>query len=210
MLLILVRHGNTFNAGEKTYRVGKRNDLPLVSAGLEQAAVFAAALREKNINPSAIYCGPLQRTKIFAQIITQRLNLGYQPVIDDRLNELDYGLWAGLSDEEVRTKLGNELEAWEKNGKWPKNSAWPESEKDVVQDVKLFTRDVLLQHKSDDIVVVVSSNGKLRYFLKLVENEFESRIKSGHVKVGTGNTCVIACEGDRFELVVWNINPSEL
>lgn len=210
MLLILVRHGNTFKAGEKTYRVGCRNDLPLVQLGLEQAELFATALLEKNVMPSAIYCGPLQRTREFAQIVAQRLNLASHPIVDDRLNELDYGLWSGLSDEEIKAKFGNELEAWEKSGKWPKTSSWPESEKDVVQDVKSFAKHMLLQHKPDDVVVVVSSNGKLRYFLKLIENEFESRIKSGQVKVGTGKACVIACDGDRVELVAWNVNPSEL
>jgi len=40
MLLILARHGNTFEQGEKTYRVGNAQDLPLVEKGLDQAQAF--------------------------------------------------------------------------------------------------------------------------------------------------------------------------
>ncbi len=35
--LVIVRHGNTFEAGETPRRIGARTDLPLTAAGLEQA-----------------------------------------------------------------------------------------------------------------------------------------------------------------------------
>ena len=181
-----------------------------LSKGKDQAQIFASALLEKNIRPNSVYCGPLQRTREFAQIIIQGLNLDMDPIVDVRLDELDYGHWAGLTDQEIREKFGNELDAWEKSGKWPKNSEWTESEKDIIQQVKSLTKEFMQMYKSDDVVLVVSSNGRLRYFLNLIDNEFKSRIKTGHVKVGTGNACVIACDSGNFELVAWNINPVEL
>jgi len=210
MLLILARHGNTFNKGEKTHRVGSANDLPLVEKGLEQAQAFAAAMVEKHINPVAVYCGPLQRTRKFAQIIVDRLGLSQSPIVDERLNELNYGAWAGLDDEAVRAKFGAEFDDWEKYGKWPKNSKWPETEQEVDQQVSSFAQSLIKTYKTQDVVIAVSSNGKLRYFLKLIEHEFGNRLKSGSIKVGTGNACVIAYDGSKFKLVAWNINAAEL
>lgn len=215
MLLILARHGNTFNKGEKTYRVGSADDLPLVEKGLEQAQAFANALLEKSIKPVAVYCGPLQRTRKFAQIIIkslemESLGLPMDVIVDERLNELNYGDWAGLDDEQIRAKFGAELDDWEKYGKWPEYSKWPETEEEVIGQVRSFVQDLAKTYKSQDTVVAVSSNGKLRYFLKLIENEFENRLKSGNVKVGTGNACVLKFNGTKPELVAWNIKAAEL
>jgi probable phosphoglycerate mutase len=210
MLLILARHGNTFNLDEKPYRVGKRNDLALVQSGINQAHAFANSLLEKKIIPAAIYCSPLQRTKKFSEIITQTLNLQLKHSVDERLNELDYGAWAGLTDEEVKTKFGTDLENWEKCGIWPKNSQWPETEHGVIQQVKTFAKDLTQVYKPEDVIVAVSSSGKLRYFLKLINKEFEYHIKTTGVKVKTGNACVIAFTEGKFELIAWNVKPEEL
>lgn len=210
MLLILARHGNTFNKGEKTYRVGNSNDLPLVENGVAQAQTFAKVLLEKNIKPAAVYCGPLQRTRKFAEIIVSGLDLHEQPIVDERLNELNYGVWAGLDDEAIREKVGLDFDGWEKYGKWPQNSKWPEVENEVVQQVRSFAKHLVEKYNPEDVVLAVSSSGKLRYFLKLIKNEFEDRIKSGNIKVGTGNACVIAYDRSKFELIAWNINVEEL
>jgi broad specificity phosphatase PhoE len=210
MLLILARHGNTFNGDEKVYRVGNVQDLPLVEKGLEQAQCFVTALLEKNIKPAAVYCGPLQRTRKFAEIIVAQLDLLNSSIVDSRLDELSYGAWAGLGDDEIKNKFGMELDLWEKHGRWPRDSKWPETEKGVVQQVRAFAKELAEKYNPEDVVIAVSSNGKIRYFLKLVENEFEDRLKSGNIKVGTGNVCVIAFDGGKFELVAWNINPAEL
>ncbi|MFH1254705.1 MAG: histidine phosphatase family protein [bacterium] len=210
MLLILARHGNTFNKGEKIYRVGNANDLPLVEKGLEQAQTFAKVLLEKNIKPVAVYCGPLQRTRKFAEIIVSGLDLHESPIVDERLNELNYGVWAGLDDEAIREKVGADFDGWEKHGRWPQNSKWPETEKEVVHQVRSFAKSLAEKYNPEDVVIVVSSSGKLRYFLKLIENEFEDRIKSGNIKVGTGNACIVAYDRSKFELVAWNINVVEL
>jgi probable phosphoglycerate mutase len=210
MLLILARHGNTFEKGEKTYRVGNAQDLPLVEKGLEQAQAFASALIEKSINPVAIYCGPLQRTRTFAGIIASKLDISQEPIVDVRLDELNYGAWSGLADDKIKEKFGSDLDNWEKHGKWPENSRWPESEKDVIHKVKSFVRELTIKYRSEDVVLAVTSNGKVRYFLKLIEHEFDNKLKTGTLKVGTGNACVVAHDGKQFEIVAWNINPAEL
>ena len=44
MLLLLARHGNTFNKGDKIVWVGARTDLPLTAKGREQALALGQAL----------------------------------------------------------------------------------------------------------------------------------------------------------------------
>lgn len=210
MLLILARHGNTFNKDEKPYRVGKRNDLPLVQSGLEQAQIFAKSLLNKSIRPCAVYCSPLQRTIKFAEIVVDTLNLNVKPLIDERLNELDYGAWAGLDDETVKSKFGVDLDNWEKSGKWPEHSKWPETEKQIINQIRLFAKDLTQKYTPEDVVLAVSSNGILRYFLKLIDKEFEKHLKAGGVKVKTGHACIIALVDGKFELIAWNIKPEEL
>lgn len=210
MIIILARHGNTFNPGDRVYRVGKRNDLPLTSQGIAQAEAFADALISKNIVPSEFYCSPLQRTQTFARTIITKMRLNNHPQIDERLNELDYGSWAGLTDEEIAAQYPDELKAWKAASVWPQNSDWPESEADMINSVKCFVKDLVTKHKPDDIVFVVSSCGRLRYFLKLVDNAFEDMIKSKGVSVKTGNACKISYQSGKFKIELWNVNPTEL
>ena len=123
MQLILSRHGNTFAPEDKSVWAGTSNDLPLVQKGLEQAETLAAALIANQIRPKTIYCSPLQRTKIYAQIVIDRLKLSYKPIVDQRLNEIDYGDWTGLTNEEVAAKFGQEdLELWTKHSLWQKQA----------------------------------------------------------------------------------------
>ena len=44
MLLLLARHGNTFEPSDKVVWVGARTDLPLTSMGREQAAALGEGL----------------------------------------------------------------------------------------------------------------------------------------------------------------------
>ena len=44
-LVILCRHGNTFNAGEKVFMVGAQEDLPLTEHGCRQATQLGEAIR---------------------------------------------------------------------------------------------------------------------------------------------------------------------
>lgn len=210
MIIILARHGNTFKPGDRIYRVGRGNDLALTAEGISQAEAFAAALTSKKITPSAIYCSPLQRTKQFAETIINKMDLDITFEIDECLNELDYGDWAGLTDPEIIAKFGTELKAWNEQSIWPKNSAWPENEAVITDNIKSFAQELSKKHDFTDIVIIVSSNGILRYFLKLIENSFENQLKQGGLSVKTGNACKLVFDQGKFKLEAWNIKPVEL
>ncbi|KKQ32563.1 MAG: Phosphoglycerate mutase [candidate division TM6 bacterium GW2011_GWF2_37_49] len=210
MIIILARHGNTFNPGDKVCRVGKRNDLPLTTQGIAQAEIFADALINKSLTPCAIYCSPLQRTQKFAQTIINKMNLDIVPQVQESLNELDYGNWSGLTDEEVNARFSGELTAWKEKSAWPQKSGWPEREEDVIGSVKHFIQNLLDQHSSDDTVLIVSSCGRLRYFLKLVDGAFEEVLGCKGVNVKTGNACKISYQNGKFKIDLWNVKPAEL
>lgn len=108
--LLLVRHGTTKANQEKRF-LG-RLDLPLSEQGEEEVKALATRLNNEKI--SHVISSPLLRARQTAAVIAAAHNL---PVtIDERLVELDYGIWDGLTWEEVgRLDLAGR-EAWLQDG----------------------------------------------------------------------------------------------
>lgn len=211
MHLLFSRHGNTFDRGQKVVWVGSRNDLPLVESGRKQAEILAQSLSQRRIVPARIYCAPLQRTKEYAQIIIDQLGLSLQPLVDDRLSELDYGEWSGLSSEEIEQRFGKDvLDGWEKRSVWPKNCGWGGSEAEVLQQLKSLIAESSVGLSNNQTALFVTSNGRLRYLLKLVPGEFEIRLAQAAFKVKTGYVCLLENEGGHVSVAQWNISPADL
>jgi len=208
MKLILARHGNTFESDETPTWVGSKNDLPLTKAGIEQAKILALFLKKSNIKLDAIYCGPLQRTLVYAQVILSELASDLKPIIDLRLNEIDYGKWSGLSSTQIKEQFGiEEFERWEKSSIWPTTSNWGSTEAVIVNETRAFANDLIQKYHNNETILVISSNGRLRYFLKLIPNEFEMHIKNSNFKIATGKICSLNYENNQWQLVSWNFNP---
>lgn len=210
MKLILARHGNTFSANDKVCWVGSQNDLPLVESGVAQAQRAADSLR--HVDLAGIYCAPLKRTKKFAEIIesTNERNAP-SPVEDGRLTELDYGRWSGLSDAEIVDKFGEKtLRAWVDKSIWPEDGGWSSDEKTVTDEIQKLVEELKRRHAEDSNVVIVSSNGRLRYFLKLIDSEFERRVAASSFKVATGRVCLINVGDSDARLELWNEQPEAL
>lgn len=216
MRLILARHGNTFARGEKVVWAGARNDFLLVDSGVQQAHRLADALLVAGVHPAAIYTGPLQRTRTYGEIVRERMNIQRSIIIDDRLNEIDYGSWSGLSDDEIIAQFGKgELVNWQKSSSWPVGAGFAPNESEIVAELRLFTLALVSLYDSDASVLIVSSNGRLRYFLTLVEDEFERRKNHGSFKVSTGNICILIIErqsspiGSEIScsIAAWDVDP---
>jgi alpha-ribazole phosphatase len=106
-LFYLARHGETKWNAEN--RICGRSDVPLSEAGRRQAKRLAERL--KPISFDALYSSPLKRAMETARIISERI--GLEPVVDDRLVELDYGQWEGKTLEEVMKSNPKTLRAWQ-------------------------------------------------------------------------------------------------
>lgn len=211
MRLILCRHGNTFGPGDKVVRAGSAEDFPLVEKGLNQAEDVAQFIEKRNWAISGLYCSPLKRTQKTAEIVANKLNLSIAPTIDEKLNELNYGAWGGLTDAEIGESCNQEeLDAWNQHSVWPVEAGFQPEEQTVRAEVSEFAQQLTLNHDDNESVLVVSSNGRLRYFLQLIDGELDKRFRSGEFKVKTGHVCVFEYHQESWNLISWNESPVKL
>lgn len=210
MKIIFSRHGNTFLSSHQAVWVGCADDVPLVDSGKEQAKALARALVKSATILNAVYCGALQRTAMYANIVLHEIQSNLQPVIDCRLNELDYGKWSGLNKQQICEQFGaEELKAWERYSIWPTQGDWGSSEGMVRAEAASFMAYLVKNHQPNDTVLVVSSNGRLRYFLTVIPGEFERRAKTKSFAVKTGNISQLSYLHDQWSLDYWDMIPSE-
>lgn len=210
MRLILCRHGNTFNADETPVMAGLKNDLALVEEGGKQAERMGRALRDAGVVPTAVLCSELRRTHRFAEIVMEQVGLVAEPMVDARLNELDYGEWTGKSDAEVIDAFGTKFNQWQKQWQWPRGCGWGSDEATVQAEVAAFLQDLTSFYNEDETVVAVCHNGRMRYFLSMLPGERERRIADQSFKVKTGHAGIMLWDGDTWRIDGWNMSPVEV
>jgi probable phosphoglycerate mutase len=203
-LLILARHGNTFEAGEEARWVGARSDLPLTAKGREQAAAIGAALREAGLIPARTLAGPLKRTRETATIALDAAGASRDQIeIDERLREIDYGAWEGRSSAEIR-QAGDgdaELDAWESEGAWPVGAGWPLSREIYLRNLLAVVDSVRMDRAP---TLVVSSNGLFRLLACAIAGNGCAR------KMGTGRLALLSLTGaDGVVIIGWNLTPDD-
>ncbi|MDT4925239.1 MAG: hypothetical protein QOG01_2952 [Pseudonocardiales bacterium] len=94
--LYLIRHGTTTMNVENRYR--GRRDVPLDAQGYQDAV--DAARRLSGVGLSAVYTGPMRRTIATGQIIADEARVPDLRIMHG-LNNVDYGIWEGLTAEEA-------------------------------------------------------------------------------------------------------------
>lgn len=103
LTLYFCRHGETEANVEKRFQ-GRTCDTPLTPKGREQSRTIAHLLKAAdNIDPLRYVSSPLARACTTMEIILAELGLpkdGYRT--DARLQEIDLGIWDGLTDAEAR------------------------------------------------------------------------------------------------------------
>ena len=208
MKLILARHGNTFSPDMVPVFVGSGDDMPLVEEGYKQAERFSELMKVRQIKIDAIYNGPLQRTCKFAELVKKSLDLEIEPIVDERLNELDYGGWSGKTNDQIVAEYGARVfDGWNDQSIWPAGSGWGSTPEKLGSEVRSFVDDLLSKHPEDKTILVVTSNGRMRYFLKLIEGAFEQRQREKNLKVAPGNFCKLTFNSAGASLQSWNESP---
>lgn len=208
MQLLIARHGNTFGPNDKVVFAGATNDLPLVEKGFQQASNIANYLAEQNILPDIIFVSPLIRTIDYGKRIKEDLNLSCEIKITEALKEVDYGLWTGLSNEEI-INLGfkKELDNWNNFGIFPVNCEWTTKEEELKNSIISFTNALIENYSQLENILLVSSNGIIRYFLTLIEGLFEKHKEEGRLKIKTGSLSSFKFSESSWELNFWNKTP---
>jgi probable phosphoglycerate mutase len=209
MLLLLARHGNTFEAGGRVVWVGARTDLPLTAKGREQAQALAAALQAVKPRIERVISGPLKRTCEHAEIVAHSLGLEVAVTIDERLREIDYGLWEGKSSEEIRALGGEpELRAWNERGEWPRSPQWAPPPETIEANAVGLACELAAALPGERAALLVTSNGILKFFLKLVPGAFEEMAARGALKAATGNCCALRHSQRGWQVAFWDCEPS--
>ncbi|MBI5740057.1 MAG: histidine phosphatase family protein [Nitrospirae bacterium] len=120
--LYLIRHGETVGAETKRYK--GHLDVPLSDNGIRQMERVAEYLY-RNTPPipplsnggqggvTVVYCSDLSRAVKSAEIIAGPH--GLKPVIIPELKERNFGIWEGMSFDEIREKYPDEFNAWASN-----------------------------------------------------------------------------------------------
>jgi probable phosphoglycerate mutase len=116
--LYLIRHGETDWNAEGRLQGGR--DIPLNALGRVQAEHAARKLAELNPDPAGLsyLCSPMSRARETMDILRVALGLpaeGY--AVDERLRELTFGTWEGMTWREVR-KLDPARARGREQGKW--------------------------------------------------------------------------------------------
>ncbi len=107
MFLYCVRHGeSTYNAEGRLQGQSERPRLSLL--GERQGEAAAAALA--NLPIDAIYASPLARARQTAEVIARVLRLEVR--LDDRLREIDIGIFQDRLRDEVESLYPKELSEW--------------------------------------------------------------------------------------------------
>ena len=145
--MIFVRHGETLWNQELRYQ--GQQDSPLSPAGIRQAQKVGEFLSEREVD--AVYSSDLKRALFTAQTIARHHHIN--PSVDQRLREMSFGLWEGLTREEVvkrypelwSARLQNSLETRIPDGELPG---------EVVTRFQSFLQECTAKDEGQTIVVV--------------------------------------------------------
>ena len=205
MLLILARHGNTFGPGDTPVWVGANEDLNLVEKGLEQSRDIGRAIGKAGVIPDRVIAGPLKRTRIGAELAMEHCGFSGDIEIDERLKEIDYGIWGGKSDLEIAETWGEAaIHDWRERSIPPAGAGWTPTPDQLASNARAVLDSATRDRGEDVAVLIVTSNGILRYFHTLLAGlnaaPEEAKVKTGHMGAAR-----VSSEG--IELLAWNRPP---
>jgi broad specificity phosphatase PhoE len=186
-LIYLARHGETeWNA------IGKlqgHTDVPLNEAGRAQARALADAFASEKI--ASVTTSDLSRAKETGAIVAARLWLG-APHTEPELRERRFGIFEGLTRDEISTQ---HPEAW---SAWLAASASPPGGEPVEDAVLRMTRVLtrIAEAAEGAPALVISHGGVMRLWLLA--------LLGGPIPlIGNGTVYLLEHDGARFQAGIW-------
>ena len=178
--LILVRHGQTEMNAQKLY-FGKL-DPPLNDLGISQA--YQAKEKLLDIDYDIIYSSPLERAKQTAEICNY---LDKDINYNSKLEEINFGIFEGLTFKEISEKFPDEVKKMEENWK-DYNYITGESPKEMFQRAISFLET--LDYSKNNLIVAHWGiiNCIISYFVsRSLDTYWKFEIKNGAVVIFEGN-----------------------
>ena len=160
-----------------------RSDIPLSEPGRRQAELLAERL--KLIPLEALYSSPLKRAVETARLISQLT--GLQPILDERLVELDYGEWEGRSLADI---LKNDLETYRTWDADPARVAPPGGETGLAAQHRIvsFLDSLAAKHPQGHVLVVFHKTVcrlAICHVLGMSPSEYRRRLILGNAALST-------------------------
>ncbi|HBM74815.1 MAG TPA: alpha-ribazole phosphatase [Clostridiaceae bacterium] len=146
--IVMVRHGMT-ECNIKGIYAGK-TDFPLSSEGIGEIYALKEKLKDEDFDK--VYVSPLKRALQTAQI------LGFKGEVDERISEVDFGLFEGLTYKEIEKKYPKDCGKWKNDCidfKFPEG----ESLSDVYKRTCEFIDDIPKAYKK---VLVITHGGVIK------------------------------------------------
>lgn len=111
MKFYFIRHGQTdWNVAKK---IQGKTDIGLNPEGIRQAEKLGEDLLKRDYDIRKIYTSRLKRAYDTAAIISEKLDVEYEVL--DGIEEIDLGLWEGMSWVQVKEKYPLEYKIWFEN-----------------------------------------------------------------------------------------------
>ncbi|HKZ57532.1 MAG TPA: alpha-ribazole phosphatase [Thermodesulfovibrionales bacterium] len=160
--LYLIRHGET--EGGEVRRYKGTIDVPLSEIGVRQMEQVSKYIVEKGGKGglmSAVYCSDLTRAIRSAEIVADPHSL--KPVIISSLRERNFGLWEGMSFDEIMEKYPLEFDAWAGN---PLKFSPMEGESTLaMRDRVIQAMSEIMENHNKENIAIVAHGGVNRIIL---------------------------------------------
>ena len=145
--LLLIRHGET--AWNAEHRIQGQLDIPLSPLGMLQSARLAESLASEPIE--AVYSSRQSRAWLTAAPVAARL--GLQVVAEPRIRERSFGIFEGLTLDEIAARYPAEFIKWrERDPAWRPEGG--ESGQQLIDRVMSAVTEISARHKNQTVVLV--------------------------------------------------------
>lgn len=204
-MFVIVRHGNTFEAGEAPRRIGARTDLPLTAKGRDQARALGRHFADQGLRFTHALVSPLLRTRETAQLILAEQADAPDLQMSEWLREIEHGPDENQTEEAVLARIGQPaLDQWDHAGIAP--PGWT-----VNRGARIAAWQALFAQSDDTApgaTLIVTSNGAARFALLADENLANARQNLASMKLPTGGYGVIQrSDTGSLTVALWGKRP---
>jgi alpha-ribazole phosphatase len=165
--IFLIRHGETVDANSRRYK--GHIDIDLSDNGIDQVKRLSdymvqnrsTLFKDRSNGLDAVYCSDLSRAMKSAEIIAEPFDL--KPVVNVGLKERNFGVWEGMSFDEIKDKWPDAFDSWAAN---PVEFSPMEGESTLeVKERAMKTYDEIVSKHEGECIALVAHGGINRVIL---------------------------------------------